>query len=63
MSILAILILWTWGLTPVWVNIVGTVFLGLKMIVNFFVGCYELSEAGKINKSVTHSFERYDKKK
>ena len=32
MTILMIFILWTWGLTPVWVNVVGTVLLGLKII-------------------------------
>lgn len=26
-SILFIMILWTWGLTPLWVNIVGSVFM------------------------------------
>ena len=31
---LLIMILWTWGLTPVWVNIVGTVFCGVKVILN-----------------------------
>ena len=28
MRLLMILILWTWGLTPTWVNIVGTALLG-----------------------------------
>lgn len=28
------MILWTWGLTPLWVNIVGTVFCGVKLILN-----------------------------
>lgn len=27
MSVLMIMILWTWGLTPLWVNIVGTVLM------------------------------------
>lgn len=35
MNILAILILWTWGLTPLWVNIVGTVLLGLRALLKF----------------------------
>ena len=34
MSILMIFILWTWNLTPVWVNIVGTVLMGIKIIDN-----------------------------
>lgn len=36
MSILMIFILWTWGLTPLWVNIVGTVLMGLKILINLF---------------------------
>lgn len=32
MRALAIMVLWTWGLTPLWVNIVGTVLIGLKVI-------------------------------
>ena len=32
MSILMIMILWTWGLTPLWVNIVGTVICGLDIL-------------------------------
>lgn len=35
MSIVTIFVLWTWGLTPLWVNITGTVILGLKMIITF----------------------------
>lgn len=30
-SILLIIVLWTWCLTPLWVNIVGTVLLGLRI--------------------------------
>lgn len=32
MSAVAIFVLWTWGLTPLWVNIVGTSILGLKIL-------------------------------
>lgn len=32
-SILTFLILWTWGLTPLWVNIVGTVFMGFRLFI------------------------------
>ena len=32
MSALMIMILWTWGITPLWVNIVGTVLLGLRIL-------------------------------
>ena len=32
MKALGIMILWTWGLTPVWVNIVGTVLLGIGIL-------------------------------
>ena len=32
MIISAILILWTWGLTPTWVNITATILLGLKLL-------------------------------
>lgn len=34
MSILMIFILWTWGLTPLWVNVVGTVLMGVKILIN-----------------------------
>lgn len=34
MTILLIMILWTWGLTPLWVNIVGSVLLGLKFAIS-----------------------------
>lgn len=32
MSVLMIMILWTWGLTPLWVNIVGTIICSLRII-------------------------------
>lgn len=32
MPILMILILWTWGLTPTWVNIVGTILCSLGIL-------------------------------
>lgn len=44
MSILMILILWTWGLTPIWVNVVGTVLLGLKVLLNFTKALLETIE-------------------
>ena len=34
MTILLIMILWTWGLTPLWVNIVGSVLLGFKLSIS-----------------------------
>lgn len=34
MNVIAILVLWTWGLTPLWVNIVGTVICGLRILGN-----------------------------
>lgn len=34
MSILMIMILWTWGLTPTWVNVVGTVLMGLRILLS-----------------------------
>jgi hypothetical protein len=30
---ITILVLWTWGLTPLWVNIVGTVICGLNVLI------------------------------
>ncbi len=27
-----IFIVWTWGITPVWVNVVATVLLGISMV-------------------------------
>lgn len=35
MYAITIFVLWTWGLTPLWVNIVGTVIAGLNIIINF----------------------------
>ena len=32
---LEIMILWTWGLTPLWVNIVGTVLISLRILTSF----------------------------
>lgn len=32
MNIIAIIILWTWGLTPTWVNVVGTVIFGVRIL-------------------------------
>lgn len=29
---ITILVLWTWGLTPLWVNIVCTVLCGIKIL-------------------------------
>jgi hypothetical protein len=34
--ILCIFIIWTWGLTPVWVNVVGTVLLGIAILYMIF---------------------------
>lgn len=35
MYAITIFVLWTWGLTPTWVNIVGTVICGLKLLISF----------------------------
>lgn len=32
MSIALILIIWTWGLTPTWVNVVVTILCSLKIV-------------------------------
>lgn len=32
---LIIMVLWTWGLTPLWVNIVGIVFAGIALFFRF----------------------------
>ena len=34
MAAITIMVLWTWGLTPLWVNIVGTVLCGLAILIN-----------------------------
>ena len=34
MTLLIVMILWTWGLTPLWVNIVGSVLLGIKISIS-----------------------------
>lgn len=38
---LAIMILWTWGLTPLWVNVVGTVLISLELIYRFIKALIE----------------------
>lgn len=32
MAVLWLFILWTWGLTPLWVNIIGTVILSINIL-------------------------------
>ena len=32
LSLVFIFIIWTWGLTPLWVNIIGTMLLSLKVL-------------------------------
>ena len=41
MSLLMIMILWTWGLTPLWVNIIGTIIIGYESL---FEGAYTALE-------------------
>ena len=41
MSILTIIILWTWGLSPLWVNIVGTIICSLGIFTRF---CYNYNK-------------------
>lgn len=43
MSAVLIFILWTWKLTPLWVNIVATCILGIKILVNVYNGAEERS--------------------
>lgn len=33
MAIITILVLWTWGLTPIWVNTIGTVLCGVNLLI------------------------------
>ena len=40
-TIVLLLILWTWGLTPLWVNIVCTILLSTKFIVGLIVSIIE----------------------
>jgi hypothetical protein len=44
MTAATIFILWTWGLTPLWVNVVCTVLLGLQILGNI---CKIITEEGK----------------
>ena len=34
--LLTVCILWTWGLTPLWVNIVGSVLAGLNLLTHIY---------------------------
>ena len=36
MMIIMLLVLWTWGLTPLWVNIVATFLCGINLIMKLF---------------------------
>lgn len=44
MSIVAILVLWTWGLTPLWVNIIGTILLSLKIAFSILKDIVEITK-------------------
>jgi len=33
MGAILLMILWTWGLTPTWVNVVSTIIIGLHCII------------------------------
>lgn len=44
MSIVAILVLWTWGLTPLGVNIAGTILLGLKIAFSILKDVVEIAK-------------------
>lgn len=35
MKALTIMILWTWGITPLWVNIVGTVMMSFGLLIDW----------------------------
>ena len=57
---LLIMILWTWGLTPLWVNIVGTIFCGVKLILNligYSLGKRIGEEVGQLLKEYTDDQE------
>lgn len=43
---LIVMILWTWGLTPLWVNIVGTVFAGIALCFRFLKDIIEILKEG-----------------
>ena len=36
MKALVIMLLWTWGITPLWVNIVGTILMGAGMLMDLY---------------------------
>lgn len=44
MTALWIMILWTWGLTPLWVNITGTVVLAIRSMCKTIWDLYKVSE-------------------
>lgn len=41
MNVLMILILWTWGITPLWVNIAGTCICGFRWVIQFLKAVLE----------------------
>lgn len=44
MNIIALLVLWTWGLTPTWVNVVSTVLLSINILAKFLNFCLKVGE-------------------
>lgn len=44
MKAVLILILWTWGITPTWVNVIGTGALSACMVWDFIMFAYDNRE-------------------
>ena len=50
MSLLLIMVLWTWGLTPLWVNIVGTVIAGFPLIFSVIGYIVDIIETERVDR-------------
>jgi hypothetical protein len=44
MSFITIFVLWTWGLTPIWVNVVSTVLYGIKILCDIVIAIMKQME-------------------
>jgi len=58
MSIILIFIIWTWGLTPTWVNIITTVICGLSILAELCEEDWEVEKYDRIREDNSWTKER-----
>ncbi len=52
LAIILMMVLWNWGLTPLWVNVTITCLLTLKYLVRIGLACLKGIDAVDINKEI-----------